>query len=42
MLNDLSIVGQNFGRYAYTTTVENGLAIIRERDEIFLRLRYTF
>jgi hypothetical protein len=41
-INDLSIVGDSFGRNAYTTSVQNGLSIIRERDEVFLRLKYTF
>ena len=27
---------------AYQDAVENGLAVVRERDEVFLRLRYTF
>ena len=31
-----------FGRNAEDTFVENGLSVIRERDEVFLRLRYTF
>ncbi len=30
------------GRGAFTSGVENGLAVVRERDELFLRLRYTF
>jgi hypothetical protein len=41
-LDEISIVGDRFGRNAYKTSVENGLAVIRERDEIFLRIRYTF
>ena len=41
-LNDINIVGDSFGRNAYKTTVQNGLAVIRERDEIFLRIKYTF
>jgi hypothetical protein len=41
-LNDLSIVSDSFGRNAYRTTVQNGLAVIRERDEVFLRIKYTF
>ncbi len=35
-------VGQNVGRDAYRSFVENGLAAVRDRDEIFLRLRWTF
>ncbi|CAG1000279.1 hypothetical protein MYXO_02958 [Myxococcaceae bacterium] len=34
--------GNQTGRYAYQTWVENGLAVIRDRDEVFLRIRYTF
>ena len=30
------------GRGAYNSFVENGLAAIRERDELWLRIRYTF
>jgi hypothetical protein len=30
------------GRRAYTEFVENGLSAVRDRDELFLRLRYTF
>ncbi len=30
------------GTYSYTTWVENGLAAIRDRDEVFMRIRYTF
>jgi hypothetical protein len=41
-INELAIATQRFGRNAYKSSVENGLAVIRERDEIFLRLRYTF
>ena len=41
-INDINIVGSRFGRNAYKTTVSNGLSIIRERDEIYFRLRYTF
>jgi hypothetical protein len=41
-LVDLAPVGEQFGRNAYKTSVQNGLAAIRERDEIFLRVRYTF
>jgi hypothetical protein len=36
------LVGNGFGRHANSTFVENGLSVIRERDEIYLRLRYTF
>jgi hypothetical protein len=30
------------GRGAYNSFVENGLSAIRERDELWLRIRYTF
>jgi hypothetical protein len=30
------------GRGAYKSFVENGLSAIRERDELWLRIRYTF
>ncbi len=30
------------GRYAYNDFAENGLSVVRDRDEAFLRLRYTF
>jgi hypothetical protein len=33
-----AFVGQN----AYKVAVENGLAAVRDRDEVFFRLRYTF
>ncbi len=34
--------GNRVGRGAYQTFVENGLSPIRERDELYLTLRYTF
>lgn len=36
--------GANFigGDRAYEGSTENGLAVVRDRDELFLRLRYTF
>ncbi len=30
------------GEGAYHSYVENGLSPVRDRDELFLRLRYTF
>ena len=30
------------GKGAYKSHVDRGLSLIRERDEIFLRIRYTF
>ena len=41
-ISELAPAGDRFGRNAYTLVVENGLAVIRERDEIFLRIKYTF
>jgi hypothetical protein len=41
-IQEISPAVQRFGRNAYKSSVENGLAVIRERDEIFLRIKYTF
>jgi len=41
-LAGLSPATERFGRHAYRTSVENGLSLIRERDELFLRIRYAF
>jgi hypothetical protein len=30
------------GKGAYSSHVDRGLSLIRERDEVFLRVRYTF
>ena len=38
----LGVVGSEVGHMAYQDAVENGLAVVRERDEAYLRLRYTF
>jgi hypothetical protein len=38
----LGTIGTEQGKLAYRDGVENGLAVVRERDEVFLRLRYTF
>ena len=35
-------LGPRAGRHAYRDFVENGLSAVRDRDEAFLRLRYTF
>jgi len=40
-LNPLSVDNQ-VGRGAYTSWVENGLAAVRQRDELYFNLRYTF
>ena len=34
--------GNRVGKGAYSAHVDRGLSLIRERDEIFLRIRYTF
>jgi hypothetical protein len=41
-ISEITPAGSRFGRNAYRTSVENGLAVIRERDEAFLRIKYTF
>jgi len=41
-LNGLAPGGQRFGRNAYSSFIEPGLAAVRERDELYLRIRYTF
>jgi len=35
-------VSNQRGKYAYKVGVENGISLVRDRDEVFLRLRYTF
>ncbi len=35
-------LGNRAARNAYDDFVENGLSVVRERDELFLRVRYTF
>ena len=35
-------LGVRAGRNAYDDFVENGLSVVRDRDEVFLRIRYTF
>jgi hypothetical protein len=41
-LNEIGPAGNRSGSRAYYDTVENGLSLVRDRDEVFLRLRYTF
>ncbi len=41
-IQGLGTVGDEVGSGAYTRGVENGVAVVRERDEFFMRLRYTF
>jgi hypothetical protein len=38
----LGVVGNELGHHAYQDGVENALSVVRERDEAYLRLRYTF
>ncbi len=41
-VNEISPAANRAGRHAYQNPVENLLSQIRDRDEVFLRLRYTF
>ena len=41
-LTGLAPTSERFGRDAFKSFFEPGLSLVRERDEIFLRLRYTF
>ncbi|MDJ0865008.1 MAG: hypothetical protein QNK03_02795 [Myxococcota bacterium] len=41
-VSQLGRIDNQTGRRAYRQGVENGLALVRERDEMFLRIRYTF
>jgi len=41
-IHGLATIGGESGALAYQESVENGLAVVRERDEVYLRLRYTF
>ncbi len=41
-IQPISSIDNQVGRRAYTQGVENGLALVRDRDEAFLRIRYTF
>ena len=41
-INELRPGLNRVGHDAYKDPVENGLAALRERDEVFLNLRYTF
>ena len=38
----VSTVDTQVGHHAYQQGVENGLAVVRDRDEVFFRLRYTW
>jgi hypothetical protein len=37
-----TVLAPRVGRHAYKDFVENGLSAVRDRDELFLRIRYTF
>jgi hypothetical protein len=41
-LNPIATVDQQTGKDAYQTFSEPGLSLIRDRDEVYFRLRYTF
>jgi hypothetical protein len=41
-VNPFATVTQQTGQNAYTTFTEPGLSVIRDRDEAYFRLRYTF
>jgi hypothetical protein len=38
----LGVIGNELGHHAYQDGVENGLSVVRERDEAYVRIRYTF
>jgi hypothetical protein len=40
--NGIGPAGNEQGDLAYKSGAQNGLSIVRDRDEVFLRLRYTF
>ena len=39
---DFAPAANRSGPNAYETGVDNGLSLIRQRDEVFMRLRWTF
>jgi hypothetical protein len=41
-LTPAGIANAGAGKGSYRSYVQNGLSLVRERDEVFLRLRYTF
>jgi hypothetical protein len=41
-VNPVATVQQNYGQNAYDTYSEPGLSLIRDRDEAYMRIRYTF
>jgi hypothetical protein len=40
--NGIGPAGNEAGDWAYETGAQNGISIVRDRDEVFLKLRYTF
>jgi hypothetical protein len=40
--NTIGPAGQEQGDWAYQFGAQNGVSIVRDRDEVFLRIRYTF
>jgi len=41
-VNEIAPAGDRNGANIFKDSVENGLSLVRNRDEVFLRLRYTF
>ena len=41
-INEVAPPSNRTGDNAYKVGVENGLSLIRKRDEVYLRLRWTF
>jgi len=41
-INEVGPASNRQGQHAYSDGVENGLSLVRDRDEVFFRLRYTF
>ena len=41
-VNEIGPASNRLGAHAYQDSTENGLALIRDRDELYLRVRYTF
>ena len=41
-INEIAPPSNRTGKYAYDVGVDNVLSVIRKRDEVFLRLRWTF
>ena len=41
-VNGIGPASNEQGDWAYNTGAQNGISIVRDRDEVFLKLRYTF